>query len=410
MIAGCRGSRAAGALLCLLAFDLALAQDPASSDPKQFQQEELDQMLAPLALYPDDLLSQVLIASTYPLEIVLADRWVKANPGLKEDALTAALEKQSWDPSVKSLVNFPDVLASLSTNLDWTSKIGDAVLADEKAVMETEQKLRAKAKEAGNLESSEQMTVTTESSGSGDVIVIESPSREVVYVPYYDPAVVYGPWWYPAYPPPYYYYPPGYTAGVGVGFGVGIFVGVAWGYAWGGCSWGHQEIDIDIDRNVDINTDIDRGKYKEQLKNAGIGDGKGTWKHDPEHRKGLEYRDSAVAQKFGGTSKAQAIQSREVYRGRADTGLGTGTGQLTPGGRPGSEPLQRPGNLDAGRAGNLDSARTPETPARPSSLDRSSGDRGSAFSDIKSGRSTVRDSARGQASRVGSRGGGRRGR
>ena len=203
---------------------------------KPFKQEELDQLVAPIALYPDSLLAQVFMASTYPLEVVLAGRWVKANQKLKGDALTAALEKEDWDPSVKSLVNFPQVLDMMNEKLDWTQKLGDAFLAQEKDVMDTVQKLRLKAYGEGNLKTSEQQKVVVEEETK--TIIIEPANPQVVYVPTYNPTVVYGAWPYPSYPP-YYYYPPGYVPGAALfSFGVGVAMGAAWGYAWGGCGWG----------------------------------------------------------------------------------------------------------------------------------------------------------------------------
>ena len=190
---------------------------------KTFKQEELDQLVAPIALYPDSLLAQVFMASTYPLEVVQAGRWVKANQNLKGDALTAALEKENWDPSVKSLVNFPQVLDMMNEKLDWTQKLGDAFLAQQKGVMDTVQKLRAKAEAEGNLKTTEQQKVVVEKETK--TIIIEPANPQVVYVPTYNPTVVYGPWWYPAYPP-YYYYPPGYVAGAS-------FV-----FLWSGCRHG----------------------------------------------------------------------------------------------------------------------------------------------------------------------------
>src|SRR5512136_2387930 len=146
---------------------------------KPFKQEELDQMLAPVALYPDDLLTQLLMASTYPLEIVQAARWAKQNKDLKGDVLTDALEKQDWDPSVKSLVAFPDVLSKMNENLEWTQKVGDAFLAQQKQVMDTIQNLRNKEQEAGNLKTTEQQKVIVQEK----VIVIEPAQPQVVYVP-----------------------------------------------------------------------------------------------------------------------------------------------------------------------------------------------------------------------------------
>ena len=190
--------------------------------------EELDQVLATIALYPDPLVSQILMASTYPLEIVQADRWAKQNASLKGDALAKALEAQDWDPSVKSLVNFPQVLTMMSEKLDWTQKLGDAFLEDEKKVLDTIQSLRAKAQASGNLKTTKEQTVIVEEK----IIKIEPANPQVIYVPTYNPTVVYGAWPYPAYPP-YAYYPPGYVAGSAfcvccrcwVGHGVGLRVG-----------------------------------------------------------------------------------------------------------------------------------------------------------------------------------------
>ncbi len=306
-------------VVALFATTATHAQDAtakAAPNKAAIKPEELDQVLAPIALYPDDLLTQILMASTFPLEVVEADRWVKKHKSLKGDALAKALEKEDWDPSVKSLVNVPDVLASLSANLDSLGKIGDAFLADQKAVMAAIQKLRKKAKDAGNLENSEKMTVEEKADGGSEVIVIQSSDPKVIYVPAYDPRVIYGPWWYPAYPPPIYYRPPYWVPGPVIGFGVGFACGVAWGYAWGRCGWGYGRVDIDINRNVNLNANIDRNKYKRDFQNrGGNANGKGAWKHDPKHRKGVAYRDKATANRFGGKSKTQAAQARKSFRG-----------------------------------------------------------------------------------------------
>ena len=218
-----------------LFFPQAVVGQSAGED-KSFKQEELDQLLAPIALYPDSLLAQIFMASTYPLEVVQAGRWVKANEGLKGDALTDALEQQNWDPSVKSLVNFPQVLNMMNEKLDWTQKLGDAFLEQQKEVMDTVQNLRQKADAEGNLKSNEEQKVVVEKETK--TIIIEPANPQVIYVPTYNPTVVYGTWWYPSYPP-YYYYPPGYVAGAALfSFGVGMAVGAAWGYAWGRCNWG----------------------------------------------------------------------------------------------------------------------------------------------------------------------------
>src|SRR5215475_14558643 len=174
-----------------------------------FQPEEIEQLVAPIALYPDSLVSQILMASTYPLEVVEAARWLRANKTLKGDALTTALEKQTWDPSVKSLVNFPQVLDMMNQKLDLTQRLGDAFLAQQKDVLDAIQRLRAKAQAQGNLKTTQEQTVIVEQpAAETTVIKIEPTNPQVVYVPTYNPTVVYGAWPYPAYPP-YSYYPPG---------------------------------------------------------------------------------------------------------------------------------------------------------------------------------------------------------
>jgi len=379
-------------LTCLLGLSQgAMAQDGEGSK-KSFKQEELDQLLAPIALYPDSLLAQILMASTYPLEVVEAARWAKANQALKGDALTSALEKEDWDPSVKSLVNFPQVLAMMNEKLDWTQKLGDAFLAQQKEVMDTVQKLRQKAQAEGNLKSSEEQKVVVEK--ETQTIVIESANPQVVYVPTYSPTVVYGAWPYPAYPP-YYYYPPGYVAGAALfSFGVGVAIGAAWGYAWGGCNWRGGDVDIDINRNTNINNNIDRGKYQNKV--TGGQGGRGEWKHNPEHRKGVSYRDQTTAQKFDRGASRDA-QSRDAFRGRAEAGRQ----DLARGGAD-----QFRGRSDAGR-------QTSSSRNQAGSLDRGASQRStdrSAFGGYERGSQTRDSSSRGRqslsSSGAGSRSGG----
>jgi len=369
---------------------------------KTFKQEELDQLVAPIALYPDSLLAQVFMASTYPLEVVQAGRWVKANQNLKGDALTAALEKENWDPSVKSLVNFPQVLDMMNEKLDWTQKLGDAFLAQQKGVMDTVQKLRAKAEAEGNLKTTEQQKVVVEKETK--TIIIEPANPQVVYVPTYNPTVVYGPWWYPAYPP-YYYYPPGYVAGGALfSFGVGVAMGAAWGYAWGGCNWGRGNVDVNINRNTNINNNIDRSKHQNKV-TTGQG-GRGEWKHNPEHRKGVSYRDQGTAQKFDRAGSRDA-QSREAFRGRAEAGRQDiargGADQMkdrSAGGRQDSAARRDAGSLDRGGAQQRSSS---------GGIDRAGGQQRtdkSAFGGSDRGSQTRDSSNRGNKSMSSSRAGG----
>ena len=231
-------------ILCVMAPDPAQAQDKGDQNQNQnLSAAQLEQLVAPIALYPDSLLAQVLMASTYPLEVVEAARWVKANPNLKGDNLDAALQKQSWDPSVKSLAVFPQTLQMMNDKLDWTEDLGDAFLAQQKDVMAAVQRLRDKAQAQGNLKSGKEQTVKTEGSGSSQVIVIQSTQPDTVYVPVYNPTVVYGPWPYPAYPP-YYWYPPGYVANDVIFFGLGVAAGYA---LWGDMDWYHDDIHKDVD-------------------------------------------------------------------------------------------------------------------------------------------------------------------
>jgi hypothetical protein len=373
-----------------------IGQQPAAS--AAFKPEELEQILAPIALHPDSLVSQILMASTYPLEVVQADRWVKQNASLKGDALAKALEAQPWDPSVRSLVNFPQVLTMMSEKLDWTQKLGDAFLADQKKVLDTIQSLRAKAQASGNLKTTKEQTVIVEEK----IIKIEPANPQVVYVPTYNPTVVYGAWPYPAYPP-YYYYPPGYVASSMMWFGAGMAMGAAWGYAWGNTNWNGGNVDIDVNRNFNSNRNIDRGKHAQNLPGRGGQGGKGNWQHNPEHRKGVSYRDQGTAQKFNRASTNDAIKSREQFRGRAEQG-GQGLGRGGTGDRGGLG-----GQGGVGDRGGLGGGGGAGDRAGASQLG-GSGTRGGAFEGVDRGGSSARSaSARGSSSRGGggaSRGGG----
>src|SRR6516225_2392231 len=217
---------------------LAQRSETAAPKPDLLKPEELDQLVAPIALYPDPLLAEVLMASAYPLDIVEAERWLQANKKLKGDELKAALEKQDWDDSVKSLVATPSVLEMMSTKLDWTQKLGDAVVAQQPDVMDAIQRLRAKAQANNKLTSTKQQTVKVDQVQGRQVIAIQPTDPDTVYVPYYDPAVVYGAWPYPDYPP-YYWPPPPYIGygllGTGLAFGAGYALGNWWsGGYWGG--------------------------------------------------------------------------------------------------------------------------------------------------------------------------------
>jgi hypothetical protein len=287
-----------GILCAVLLVPMLKAQ---TSENKAFAKEELEQLVAPIALYPDALVAQVLMASTYPLEVVSAARWVKANPKVTGKALEDAMQKEPWDPSVKSLTAFPQVLDMMNSKLDWTQKLGDAFLAQQKEVMAAVQTLRLKAEAQGNLKTTKEQVVTKEQQANTTVVKIEPANPQVVYVPTYDPVAVYGPWPYPAYPP-YYYYPPGYAPGAALfTFGVGLAVGAA---LWGDCDWGHGDVNINAQKFNNFNRTNVKG---------------GNWQHNVEHRKGVGYRDNATREKYGRGQQGGA-DARESFRGRAEQG------------------------------------------------------------------------------------------
>jgi hypothetical protein len=271
-----------------------------------YTQGELEQMLAPIALYPDALLSQILMASTYPLEIVEAARWRKENAALQGDALQSALQGQKWDESVKSLTAFPDVLERMNKDLAWTQKLGDAFLGQQEQMLATVQTLRQKAQTAGNLQSNDKQKVEVQQQEGKQVIVIEPANPQVIYVPTYQPTVVYGAWGYPAYPPyyPSYWYPPGAAFASGFFWGVGIAAGAA---LWGGVNWGRGDVDIDINRYNNFN--------RTNISNK-------NWNHNVNHRGSVPYRDNASRDRYKATDR-QAAAAREQFRGRDDS-LGGG--------------------------------------------------------------------------------------
>jgi hypothetical protein len=358
----------------------------AQSTTKPFTAEQLDQMLAPIALYPDALLAQTLMAAGYPLEVVEAARWSAANPNLKGDAAVAAVKDKSWDVSVKSLTAFPQVLKMMNDQLDWTQKIGDAMIAEQKDVAESVQRLRAKAAAAGNLKTTPQQKVTTQpaAAGGSSTIVIEPANPETIYVPYYNPAWAYGPWPYPAYPPPYYPPPPNYGAALmtGMMFGVGMAAGAA---MFGGWNWNHGNTYVNVNRATNISANNFNASHYAN----------GTWSHDATHRDGVPYRDPALQQKYG-QNRAGAAQ-RDQYRGQQFQN------ELR-----GDQAGQRDGAARAGaereRAGGTQVARGSE--ARSSGAER---ERSDAFSGVDRGQQVNREADRGRSYGGRGYGGGGRG-
>lgn len=344
----------------------AVAETKASASAELFPAEQLEQLVAPIALYPDALIAQILMASTYPLDVVQANRWLGEHEDLKETALDDAVRKESWDDSVKALVFFPSVLEFMSDNLDWTQDLGDAVLAQQGEVTDTIQRLRAEADQAGTLASTEQQRVEK----AGETIIIQPAQPEVVYVPTYDPVKVYGD----TSPPATAYYPnayadasasyeAGYAAGQSadagsggvssdslIGFGVGALAGglltaaIMWdddddwndrlyyggrGYYGAPSYWGQPNywnnngwrqpanINVDRTRNMDIDRTVERGDIN--VNRGIVGNDVTKWEHNPERRGGVRYRDSSTENRFA-AKRGEANINRDEARGRLKGG------------------------------------------------------------------------------------------
>ncbi len=273
-----------GSVLATCALSVAQAQTPQPAAPERFySQQELDQMLAPIALYPDPLLTQILMASTYPLEVVRAARWSRAYPQLQGDDAVRAVVNEDWDPSVKSLVAFPRVLAMMDERIDWTEQLGEAFLAQEPYVLETVQALRRRAYAAGNLESNADVLVAQED----NQLVVQPADPRVVYVPYYDPWVVYGTWWWPGYPPVYWAPWPGYAVRPGVSVGIywGSGISLSTGFFFGAFDWHRRHVDTVYVTNY---------YYRPRVShNVPL-----QWRHDVRHRRGVDYRHEELRERY----------------------------------------------------------------------------------------------------------------
>ncbi|TCU78609.1 uncharacterized protein DUF3300 [Bradyrhizobium sp. R2.2-H] len=387
---------------------------PVAPSAELLKPEQLEALVAPIALYPDDLLANVLAASTYPLEVVQADRWLKERKSLKSDAVKTEVDKQSWDDSVKALASTADVLAMMSDKIDWTKNLGDAFLAQQPDVMDAIQRLRTKAYDNKKLVTTKQQKVSVQTQENKQVVVIQSADPEAIYVPYYDPATVYGTWPYAEYPPYYFGYPSYIGAGViaaGLAFGTAWAIG-RWGNYWGGgCNWGN--------RNVYVN-------HRATNINAG-------WQHNPTHRQGVRYNNANVSQRFGNNNIKAGASDRMDFRGRDGQQVlkpGQGAGERA-GDRAGDRggdragAADRAGNRGGDRAGPADRAKGGGDRAkagdrakgggdrakgggdRAKSASRGSGNRGGAMN-VSSGRAAAAASARGRSSMasMGPRGGG----
>jgi hypothetical protein len=374
----------------------------APADAAKLSTDQLESLVAPLALYPDPLLAQCLVASTYPLDIVAAQQWLDKNSTLKGEALTKAAQEQSWDPSVQALVEIPDALKRLSENIEWTTDLGDAFLAQEQEVMDAVQSMRKKAKDSGKLETTKEQKVETTVVENKTVIEIQPSSTEVVYVPSYSPTVVWGAPYYP-YPPMYY---PPYYGGAWLGFGVGIAVGIGISGGWGwGCGWGHNDVNINVNNNNNFVNNHNRQNNVNRSGNS-------SWNHDAKQRGGAPYKDKATASKYGGGARGDSPQARSSQaQSRQASGNRASTGSMDRGGSSGSRGGTSAGSMDrGGSSGSMDRGGSSSMGSRnvPSS---SSSSRSSGGFSGGSGSSARSSSSRGHSSMGGgSRGGGGGGR
>ncbi len=392
---------------------LAVASMPARAQaPKAFTQDELDQMLAPIALFPDALLAQTLMAATYPSDVAQAVDWAFANRSLQGDAAVRAVQDKPWDPSVQSLVAFPEVLAMFGESPQWVRNLGDAFLDQPEDVMNSVQFLRAKAKSAGNLASNEQQVVTVEAAPApattiivnnappppAQIITIAPANPQVVFVPIYNPAWAFGPWWAPAFPPFFFPPPPrwgwGWGSAASAGFWWGVGVGVSYSL-WGGMNWRTHNVNVNVNHwnNINVNRRIDSR------------DRNVDWRHDARNRRDVPYRSPATRDRV--QSAAGDARSREAYRGRdlqrdqARAAVENRVGaenvsrealrdvdrnslpQRPPAGSVGGNARDRAASLDRGqvqdRAGTIDrrqipgrppEANRPQVPDRAASIDR----------------------------------------
>jgi hypothetical protein len=336
------------------------AAAPDEAAPK-IPNDQLDSLVAPIALYPDPLLAQVLAASTYPLEVIQLQQWLTKNKGLSDKALADAVMKEDWDPSVQALAALPDVAKRLADDIKWTTDLGNAFLVQQSDVMDAVQRMRAKAKDTGNLKPSEQQKVETKVIENKTVIIIEQANPQVVYVPTYNPVVVYGP---PIYPyPPIYYPPPGYyAAGMAISFGVGIAVGAAWGGGWGYYPrWGggyksNNNITINNNNNFINNSNKQNINNNRQNVNNASGNrtgGNNNWQHNAQHRGGAPYSNRATANQYGGTARGDSMSTRQANarQTQAQAGSRQQAGGTRPNqGQAGARPQPTAGNLSAGNA------------------------------------------------------------
>ena len=372
-------------------------QPPQAPPPSQaLSPDQLDDLVAPVALYPDPLISQILVAATYPLELVQASQWLQRNPGLTGADLTQGAQQQNWDPSIQAMVVFPDLVKRLNQDITWTTNLGNAFLAQQADVMDAVQRMRLKAQQSGKLQSTSQQRVTTTNDGGQPIVDIEPANPQMIYLPNYDPAYFWGPSLY--YPYANWFYPPfigGNYFGFGFGIGMGPYFGMGWG-GWGGWGWGFGWGNHSLFVN---NSFIHRNGF-----NAGRGgslSGRSAWSHDASHRGGVPYSNRALANRYGGTAR-QNLQSRAaagVAQSRGATSQSRGAGSESRGATSqsrGATSQSRGATSQSGgqRMGNRQIA--------PNSSSR----RQSAFGGVKDGKAAQSHSDHGHSSLGAARSGG----
>lgn len=400
----------------------AAANSSENGEVSRIPPEQLDSLVAPIALYPDPLLSQTLVAATYPLEIIQLQQWLLQNKNLKDKALADAVKKQDWDPSIQAMAALPDVVKRLADDIKWTTDLGNAFLAQQNDVMDAVQRMRQKAQGTGNLKSTEQQKVETKVIENKQVLVIEQSSPDVVYVPSYNPTVVYGA---PAYPyPPIAYPPPGYyAAGMAISFGVGLAMGAAWGGGWGwNAGWGGNN-NVYINHNNNFVNNSNRQNVNNINRSGNAGGRGNSWQHNPKHRGGAPYSDRATARQYGGTSRGDSMSTRQD-RARQNEGQRGSSGRAAVNDRSaqGRQPRAetndrasgaRTGASGSGGAGNMNGNRGGGDRVGNRSTSRDGGSRSSsAFgggSGASSGSGARASSSRGASSMGGGSRGGRGG-
>ncbi|MFC0402828.1 DUF3300 domain-containing protein [Paraburkholderia rhizosphaerae] len=371
--------------------------------PAKVSSQQLDSLTAPIALYPDALLAQVLMAATFPQQIPEAEQWSKANSQLHGDDAVKAVASEPWDPSVQSLVAFPQVLATMASKPDWVTQLGNAFLAQPNDVMDSVQRLRKQAQQAGNLKTTEQQKVIVEQS----TIQIVPANPQVVYVPTYNPTVVYGAWPYPAYPPVYVPPPPGYAIATGFATGLAFGAGIAVANSlWGGVNWNTHDVNVNVNRynNINVNNRINSSTNT------------ANWNRN----ESINRTNANLNRNTANLNNANLAAQRDAYRGRdasraqAEQALQQRTGQNLTGS--GSQRLQdiRSGGTSPGEIRN-----SAQNLNRDNAL-RGAGDPGTARADMQRGQASRESFAnngggrygagqQANAGRAGGYGGGERG-